>query len=270
MLHSEESMTSPRRLCFTAAWTVLLINPCARSASTCQAGSLQIGTVSNNPFTADVVGGAWEISLAGEKIQTGLIPTLHVARDSQGRVVVKTPTGWAPGRSPYEEADFYWTTICDPVAKTTTDIRQEGVYDNHSEAATGNGTSLVLHITGKVKVAKDDTLSSASQPSAFHEFSKPEARKLEDIGEQTVLGVQAHGYRWWVPVDGAMIESDYTELFQSEELASDLSQVTTRGDGPRGRGEVREELKNLQRVEPDPRLFQIPTGYKIELASNVK
>jgi hypothetical protein len=261
-------VTSPCRICFTAACALLLLNPCARSASTCQAGSLQIGTVSNNPFTADVVGRALEISPTEKNYQTGLIPTVHVARDSQGRVIIKTPTGWAPGRSPYEEADFYWTTICDPVAKTTTNIRQEGVYD-HSEAD-GNGTSLVLHVTGKVKIANDDTLSSAAQPSAFHDFSKPEAKKLEDLGEQTLLGVEAHGYRWWIPFDGAIIESDYTELFRSEELASDISQLITRSDGARGRSEVREELKNLQRVDPDPRLFQIPTGYKIERASTLK
>jgi hypothetical protein len=263
-------MTTPHRICFIAAWALLLLNPCAWSASTCQAGSLQIATVSNNPFTADVVGGAWEISPIANKNQTGLIPTLHVARDSQGRVLIKVPTVWAPGRTPNEEAAFYWTTICDPVAKTTTSIEQEGVYDNHSEATPGSGTDLVLHITGKVKITTDDTLSSASQPSAFHEFTKFEASKLEDIGEQTLLGVQAHGYRWWVPVDGAIIESDYTELFRSEELASDLSHLIARGDGPRGRSEVREELKNLKRVEPDPALFQIPTGYKIERASTLK
>jgi hypothetical protein len=263
-------MTTARRICFTAALALLLINPCAWSASTYQAGSLQIGTVSNNPFTADVVGGAWDISPTANKRETGLIPTLHVARDSQGRVLIKTPTGWAPGRSHREDADFYWTTICDPIAKTMTDIRQEGVYDNQPEATTENGTNLVLHITGKVKITTDETLTSASQPSAFHEFSKPEAKKLEDIGEQTLLGLQAHGYRWWVPVDGAIIESDYNELFQSEELASDLSKLITRGDGPRGRSEVLVELKNLQRVEPDPRLFQIPTGYKIESSSTLK
>jgi hypothetical protein len=263
-------MTTPRRICFTATWALLLVTPCAWSASTCQAGSLQIGTVANNPFTADVVGKALEISTAEKTIQTGLIPTLHVARDSQGRVLVKTPTGWLPGRSPYEEADFYWTTICDPVAKTTTNIKQEGVYDKASEATPGSGTSLALHITGKVKIANDDTLSSAAQPSAFHEFSKPEAKKLEDMGEQTLLGVQAHGYRWWMPVDGAIIESDYTELIRSEELASDLSQLITRSDGARGRSEVREELKNLQRVDPDPLLFQIPTDYKIERAPTPK
>ncbi len=262
-------MTNPRRIWFTAACALLLLTSRAWAASTCQAGSLWIGTVANNPFTADVVGKALEISPAEKTTQTGLIPTLHVARDSQGRVLVKTPTGWAPGRSPYEEADFYWTTICDPVAKTTTNIKQEGVYDR-SEAADGSGTSLVLHITGTVKIANDGALSSASQPSAFHEFSKPEAKKLEDMGEHTLLGVQAHGYRWWMPVDGAIIESDYTEVFQSEELASDLSQLITRSDGARGRSEVREELKNLQRVDPDPRLFQIPTGYKIERASTIK
>ena len=253
-------MTTPRRICFTAACALLLLTPSARSASTCQAGSLQIGTVANNPFTADVVGGAREISPTEKTYQTGLIPTLHVARDSQGRVLVKTPTGWAPGRSHYEEADFYWTTICDPVAKTTTSIRQESVYD-HSEVGDGGATNLVLRITGTAKITNDTTLSSAAQPSAFHDFSKPEARKVEDMGEQTLLGLQAHGYRWWMPLDGAIIETDYTELIRSEELASDLSQLITRNDGARGRSEVREELKNLLRVDPDPRLFQIPTGY---------
>ena len=256
-------MITARRVCLIAAWALLLCHQYSWASSTCKAGWFNIGTVANNPFTADIVAGAYHVSPDASMRETGLIPTVHIARDSEGRVAVKIPMWWAPGRSRREDADFYWTNICDPVAKTMIHIKPEGTTDSKPEAA-ASGSDLVLHISGKAEILSNESLSAASEPSVFRTLHEPEAKKQEDIGEQSLLGVQAHGYRWWLPVNGVVLESDYTEVFQSEELASDISRLSTRGDGPRGRDEMRAELKNLQRVEPDPGLFQIPQGYKIE------
>ena len=123
-------------------------------------------------------------------------------------------------------------------------IKPEGTTDSKPEAA-ASGSDLVFHISGKAEILSNESLSAASEPSAFRTLREPEAKKQEDIGEQSLLGAQAHGYRWWLPVNGVVLESDYTEVFQSEELASAISRLSTRGDGPRGRDEMRAELKNL-------------------------
>ena len=257
-------MKHASRICLSAAWALFFITPSVWSSSTCQAGWLRIGTVANNPFTADIIAGAYQVSLDSSSRETGLIPTMHVARDSQGRVAVKIPIWWAPGRSSREDADFYWTNICDPVAKTMISIKPEIASDTKPETSVLNGDNLMLHVTGKAEIVRDDSFLPAGEPADFQNFSKPEAKKVEDIGEQSLLGLQAHGYRWWVPVDGAVIDTDYTEVFQSEELAADISRLGTRGDGPHGRSETRADFKNLQRVEPNATLFQIPEGYKID------
>jgi hypothetical protein len=70
--------------CALALGLILLIEPSARADYACDALSLQIATVANNPFSADEVISSWQIAPDGSKKQTGPSLVAHVARDDPG------------------------------------------------------------------------------------------------------------------------------------------------------------------------------------------
>ena len=97
--------------------------------------------------------------------------------------------------------------------------------------------------------------------------TKPLPRNLEfeDLGYQTIEGVLAHGGRFIRTGETPETQSKGTkpsvsELWVSDELAADVLQIRT--DPSKG-DEYRIALNNVQRVEPDPSLFQIPADYAV-------
>jgi len=83
-----------------------------------------------------------------------------------------------------------------------------------------------------------------------------------DLGYEDFRGIQAHGYRWWLErnSDGALVEEDFTEQWIADDLASELSVVTT---DKKHTHEERTELNNIRRAETDPSMFQIPKDYEV-------
>jgi hypothetical protein len=74
-------------------------------------------------------------------------------------------------------------------------------------------------------------------------------------------GIRAHGYRHWRAPDGVIDEATFTDQWLSADLASGLSRIDTTSTT-----ELRTELTHLRREEPDLKLFEIPSDYKVVYA----
>ncbi len=88
--------------------------------------------------------------------------------------------------------------------------------------------------------------------------------KTEDLGTQSIEGVSANGKRTTVTIPAGQIGNDQpinivTETWYSPELQ--LTVMSKRND-PRV-GETEFKMTNIQRVEPDPTLFQTPPGVEV-------
>jgi hypothetical protein len=219
---------------------------------------IAIGTVANNPFTADEVVTSWQVLPDGTSRQMAFISIIHIARDSAGRVRIQVPAEYGPGKSAEagDEADFWDTTICDPSAVTSTRISEDLHIAVQQDPAIGKQVQSVLRVDGKASVWYG--LRHAG-PTRFQEGRRFRSIKVDDIGYKELDDLQAHGFRTW-PVDGAIVDSKFTEEWLSDELAAVLLRVDTRQTANH---ESRAELTHLRRVEPDPKLFQIPAGYKV-------
>jgi hypothetical protein len=90
--------------------------------------------------------------------------------------------------------------------------------------------------------------------------------KTEDLGTQTIEGVSASGKRTTVTIPAGQVGNELpinivTETWYSPELQ--LTVMSKRND-PRV-GETEFKMTNIQRVEPDPTLFQAPPGVEINM-----
>jgi hypothetical protein len=96
-----------------------------------------------------------------------------------------------------------------------------------------------------------------------HEKRFPEGKK-EDLGTQTIDGVEAQGTRTTHTIPAGEIGNErplqiVRERWYSPELQT---VVMSRSSDPR-MGETTYRLTNIQRAEPDKSLFEIPEDYKV-------
>lgn len=110
--------------------------------------------------------------------------------------------------------------------------------------------------------SKLETTSSMFDPSTHKQIK---ARFVtENLGHKEIHSLDAYGMRMIItPLESggpsAMPETA-TELWKSSELNLKLLQLTT---GP-GHDMERRELSDLQLGDPDPELFNPPSGYRVE------
>ncbi len=242
----------------------LLAAKLSSAETVCITDNLQfrIGMAKNNPFTADI-----EVIFPdpnGSENQTGHRLTYRIARNGAGQVSMRRPQLWAPGESSGADDDphFWFTTICDPDAKTTTSISQGLRSTLTKDPVTGKDVRTTLAMNGKALVTTNGT-SPGIWPvhgSAFNQPDVQPATKTSDLGYRTIEGMRAFGYRWWTPKNGAIDEGKYTDKWVSEDLQSDLLRAET---NLQEKHEYSLALTHLHRVEPDRALFEIPTGYNV-------
>jgi hypothetical protein len=88
----------------------------------------------------------------------------------------------------------------------------------------------------------------------------------EDLGSQTISGVDAQGLRTWMVLEAparsaAQRAPSYQDHWCSEELGAIVMQAFASSGAERRNETV---LKSIERTEPDAALFQIPPDYTIE------
>jgi hypothetical protein len=87
---------------------------------------------------------------------------------------------------------------------------------------------------------------------------------VEDLGMQTIEGVSAEGTRTTVTIPAGQIGNDKPIVTETERWYSPELQVTvmTKRTDPRT-GTNTYKLTNINRSEPAPALFQVPSDYTV-------
>lgn len=257
---------STKRILLTAGMVMFVLG-CGRAASAqCSSATLQFGNLSlqpNNPFQAEYSSTMTPAPLTGMTLPPP--PALHsVARDSQGRVreerfagkfKVKTADGAET------EQEQHLITICDPVTQKMIRL------DSLNKTATVMGPRLGFPRPGFPRPGFLPQRTQQPFCSTFlKRYSSMPRIQSEDLGTQTISGVDAQGLRTWMVLDapsasGAQRAPSYQDHWCSEEIGAIVMQAF--GNPQVGR---RSEtiLKNIERREPDAALFQIPPDYTIE------
>jgi hypothetical protein len=235
--------------------------PCANAqCGTNTLGYGNVGMVTENPFHAKIV---VTRSSANEAVST-LAPRYptQVARDSQGRVRTERATGQFlhdNGAEAGTKTEQHLIMICDPVAQTLTQID------------TLNATARIFHSAPSApSTSRTQQASARTFCSSRLLFNRAGHSEGEDLGVQTIQGVEAHGVRMNMPlretssVGGqvpSMTSTDNTrEIWCSDQLSAVVLTVT---ENAKTGEKTTAAMQNIERTEPDASLFQIPPDHAI-------
>jgi hypothetical protein len=210
----------------------------------------QAGIVAGNPFQAEI-----EVTSSNRPAipESTIRPRLEmVARDGQGRVREERVSGKFKrdtGPETGTEAEERFIDICDPTAETLTRID------------TLNATAKIIHARPSAASRLSSTRTFCSMQAPFGH--NPNVSK-EDLGDQIIEGVPAHGVR--ITIKSLLGGSDasagesITEVWCSDELAAVVLRTT---ESTKTGFKTAIAMRKIERTEPDPALFQIPAGYAV-------
>jgi len=183
-----------------------------------------------------------------------------VARDSEGRVrvvrsagkyIVKETDGVA------NEVERLSVIICDPTTFMLTTL------DTANKTATVQPPRSSLPRIIRSEQGKTEPFCARlfATQRRFPRF------KVDDLGHQTISGYDTVGIRiQYAPLGATASESEpssYNELWCSDVLGAILQQ-TNESKSQKGSEFKREStMQNIERREPEPSLFQIPSDYTI-------
>jgi hypothetical protein len=258
-------MRSHRFLSFSLLTSCFALLFAASSAKAqCDRNTLgygDVGIVANNPFQAEMAitrSGPPELRSALEQSPLVQRP-LSVARDTQGRVRIERVGGefqHENGPEAGTKVQEHTITICDPVAETLTRIN------------TMNATATII------RSRPSAPRSSDLQPATKRTFCSSrllsdharEHLQVEDLGTQTIEGIEARGERITLPMlaatsgEESLSGASTTERWCSDSLSALV--LTINANSKTGRKSTI-AMQKIERTEPDPALFQIPPDYAV-------
>lgn len=251
-----------RFLAFPAAAILVALtvpHPASAQCGLLRQDFLNISLETGNAFVADYSTNTRSPILGANAspMNTGL---KSVARDSKGRVRVVR----SAGKYIVKETDGVTTEVerlsiitCDPATLTLTTL------DTANKTATVQAPRSSLQRI--LKPAQGNAEPFCTRLFAMERrFPR---RTVEDLGRQTISGYDAVGIRvHYVPLlatSGESTPSSYNEIWCSDALGA-VVQQTHESKSQTG-SEFRSEstMKNIERREPEPSLFQIPADYTI-------
>lgn len=200
--------------------------------------------VTGAPYSADVNESSVQTLPDGNTIQH--TTTGHVARDSQGRTYVQQTTTGGPFGSNGPMTRIF---IADPV----------GGYSYSLDPTTNIATRRAI---------KPPPNAANAPPQGTHTRPGSNNAVETDLGTQSVNGLNAQGKKvTHTTPAGAMGNAQpivsTTETWYSPDLHVVVS--STRTDPRVGKSTY--TLNNIQRGDPDPSLFQVPSSYTVQDAS---
>ena len=198
--------------------------------------------VQGAPYSAQAVTEFTQTLANGDHIQR--TTTASIARDSQGRTRMDRSLAGVGALSATTGASARAIMIHDPVAGVS--------YALDPSTKTGHSMQIQSRPAG-----------SNARPERSGSFRA--AAKTEDLGTQVIQGVSAQGKRVTRAIaagrEGNEKEIDIvTETWYSPDLQVVVQSKTS---DPRF-GETTYQLSGISRVEPDPALFAVPSGYSIK------
>jgi hypothetical protein len=233
---------------------------------------LLVPMVANLPFTADI---SYSVVLPDGSEGDTFKHLSSIARDRDGRVSVKS-RGYRiqnAGRMAFS------MEICDPVAGTTTSFQACVDGANDPTSSDGCAVKKMAHVQAGPDRRPDSGLPvfpDPFKPLPAHHSSAfvPRSGELVDLGEKDMEGVRVHGYRnvggpqnsckeWWLSEKTALEVSATTRRLAKAETEESPTSVPVKCLGG-----VTFELRNIQQVEPERELFQVPPDYEIVTIDN--
>jgi hypothetical protein len=236
-----------------------------------------VGMIAKGPG-APVSGAPYSATITNETIQTledgthiNQTSTGNTARDSQGRT---RQDASLPAIGNLSAADApHLVFIQDPVAQTSytlnlTDKTAQNMPAfppslSTSVPPSGGEAKFVMRMSGSAPPGGPPPMGIAMQRTIIANGDQGQA-KTEDLGTQTMEGVQVTGVRTTRTIPVGEIGNDrpisiVTEVWTSPDLKTIVYSKRT---DPR-MGEQTFQLTNIVRSEPDASLFTVPADFKI-------
>jgi hypothetical protein len=227
-------------------------------------------TVKGAPYSAQAVNEMVQVLADGNRITTSNSSMLY--RDSQGRERREESSG---GSNPTVRSIF----ITDPVegfsymletnSKTARKSPQRTVGFSYSTGGSGEGAG-VGRGGGTLTESRTFIMNdSGNGPETFfftnQEVNTSKAKPaIEHLGTQTMEGVSAEGTRTTGTIPAGQIGNELPIIIVTERWYSPELQVTVmnKRSDPRT-GTTTYRLTNINRSEPSPTLFQVPSDYTV-------
>jgi hypothetical protein len=236
-------------------------------------------TVKGAPYSAEAVNEMVQTLADGNKITNTSSSMLY--RDSQGRERREERMGRSVFITDPVEGVSYMLETNSKVARKTAPHQFMITTDGRGGVGAGGGVGVAVG-RGNVPPAITEnhvfvTSSSGTGPETFT-FSSQEVSsgkltpKVEHLGSQAIEGVMAEGTRTTVTIPAGQIGNEQPITTVSERWYSPELQVTvmTKRSDPRS-GTTTYTLKNINRSEPSPAMFQVPPDYRInDMTSGVR
>lgn len=214
-------------------------------------GTCQCSAIEGAPFTADIVTETDRTLADGNRIHQ----ERHSKnmRDSQGRTrdEIVLDAGNNGGTRKISILDPFQVTIYDPVQKVL--IRLDP----------NNKIASVRHLQNTRNVPPVQRPPAAAQQQASIDSGRD--INAEQLGTKDIEGFTVRGSRTTITIAAETIGNERplvstSEFWFSQELKIPLLMINT---DPQY-GTVTRRYKNIQRVEPDPTLFQVPPDYTVK------
>ena len=199
-----------------------------------------VATVTGAPYSAVEVRTSQQVLATGNTIQHQ--DKTNVYRDAQGRVRRETTRTGPDGQS------RTFVSISDPVANTMTELDAK------------NKTAF----THPAKFPSASQTSSGTAPRTRTGVSDANVKR-ETLAAQSIHGLVASGTRVTRTIPaGAISNSQSIESVRETWMSDDLKvPLMTKVTDPR-MGTTTMELTNVNRSQPDPSLFQVPSDYTVK------
>ncbi len=224
----------------------------------------ELKTVTGAPYQAEAITEVVQSLADGNKITRKTAAA--VARDGEGRVRRESQLA---GLGPLAPADGpKLVFIHDPAAGTGYVLDLEDKTARKLPAHLGREPDAAVH--GRHLAPGPHGPGPGGPMLKFKKRIQALAEgKQDDLGTQTIEGIQAQGTRLTHTIPAGEIGNERAieivhERWYSEELQA---VVMSRRSDPR-LGETTYRLTNIQRGEPDTALFQVPEGFTVEEAGH--
>lgn len=210
-----------------------------------------------HPYTAQFRTTRVQTLANGATITT--VSTQTRVADSQGRTLIAQAT-FNPGSA--DVIAVSWVTVYDPVESTrimwSEDSRQARVIRfplDQSPGCQTSGTAIVGH-----RQVMPRTTAHAISPASPAATPAPP----EDLGVETIQGIEAHGYRTTRTIPTGQVGNDrplvtVVESWRAPSLDLELRHIE---DGPES-GRIVMELVSIDLNEPPVSTFQPPEGFEV-------
>jgi hypothetical protein len=228
--------------------------------------------VKGAPYSAQAVTEMTQILSDGNRIVN--TNTAAVYRDGEGRTrreqTLRTIGNFSAATEPVQSI-----SINDPVAGVAYVLEPHShmarkIQGLHIQATSGAGYKVSSsggegeNFTFNTTPGGVVQLTRATAEARTSEGKEKKGWRKEDLGAQTIEGVNATGTRTTITIPAGQIGNERAiEIIDERWFSADLqTMVMTRHSDPRS-GETVYRLTNIARTEPDHSLFEVPADYTV-------